>query len=825
MDKFNKIFAGLGIGFTLCLMVLMSNVSATTYLYDMDDPAGPDTEPGYTHVNATTTYGSYDGVVYGWKAGGDITGNIERVSGTNLSKDYVYGAGAGAYESYYEFIHDLPNAYYNVSILTGDTSNPQNEWYAITDDKNVSSGNNTAVRWFYINETQVSDGTLNINGTNIGLSGNWLRFNAIEIENVTAESDTSAPIQTLINISGDASSPYNISSMQLEIYFNTDENAECRGSFDYSSDFQDYFLNCSGTGTEHLCFDNSHNDLDINYYVNCIDSNDNNETYNYTYSANFNRFTNSTYDYYCYLDNAIEDTVIRRSYTGDDPGRIAIILHGRGDSSANAITYNMATNFMDRRYNVFAPDLMPYNNASNWYDQDAVMCAEALRDYFYREYNDSWVVITGVSMGAGGSLDIAGEYPGLYNGTGGRCGITNYTLFYDNHYPDVYGNEVKDQFGGTPSEIPGVYNLKSATNNAISKYGNMRIGICHADSDTTIEPIHGQNLNTTLNGTTEIIYYEGSGGHCACSSDLLVSFIDQQDAEPSPPSNITRFDFDNSSLNTTANYTSIYLTQYTEGLGYGWLNSSKMLSIDRTNDDPDAESLGVDYNYCTICNDNPSEYTIFRVNITPGYYDIAILYGDEIYPQYDMYVMLDDGSNNSLPDCPDNIGSPASSNTGNEPCWGYVNETLVNDGVMDLNFSATTTHLRVNAIEIFQINTTELAEEPPINITPGPPANTTITFILEPSELAVNSRSTCLNSDWLQTESFVRNCIGEEGNYTPNCYWNNQSTLYYCANGCYGNVTEYGDSCSPPDYFIYLLAFVILIVGLAGISWLYGRGR
>jgi len=109
----------------------------------------------------------------------------------------------------------------------------------------------------------------------------------------------------------------------------------------------------------------------------------------------------------------------------------------------------------------------------------------------------------------------------------------------------------------------------------------------------------------------------------------------------------------------------------------------------------------------------------------------------------------------------------------------------------------------------------------PVNVS----ANITITFILDPSELAVNSRSTCAGANWLQTDSFVRNCIGEEGTTTPNCYWNNQTTLFYCVNGCYDNITEFGSSCAPTEFNIYLYGLVIFLISIIVISYIFKGKR
>ena len=107
---------------------------------------------------------------------------------------------------------------------------------------------------------------------------------------------------------------------------------------------------------------------------------------------------------------------------------------------------------------------------------------------------------------------------------------------------------------------------------------------------------------------------------------------------------------------------------------------------------------------------------------------------------------------------------------------------------------------------------------------PFPEANFTPTWFLD-DELMSNSRGTCEDSQWLRIDSFVQQCAGPEGAYTPTCYWINTSRLYYCANGCYENINEYGDGCAPTEFTIYAGSIILFLASIGAIGMIYGKKK
>lgn len=46
-----------------------------------------------------------------------------------------------------------------------------------------------------------------------------------------------------------------------------------------------------------------------------------------------------------------------------------------------------------------------------------------------------------------------------------------------------------------------------------------------------------------------------------------------------------------------------------------------------------------------------------------------------------------------------------------------------------------------------------------------------------------------------------------------------------CPNGCYEGVTELGATCSPPDYWIYIIGFIVLILGIVFFDFVFKKKR
>lgn len=105
---------------------------------------------------------------------------------------------------------------------------------------------------------------------------------------------------------------------------------------------------------------------------------------------------------------------------------------------------------------------------------------------------------------------------------------------------------------------------------------------------------------------------------------------------------------------------------------------------------------------------------------------------------------------------------------------------------------------------------------------PGP--NISITFNIDANADQSITRYICQNEDTLRIESNIQYCTGEDGNYTPSCYWVNKTKYQTCPNGCYEQAGIFGeDYCLVPEWQIYVIAIAIIMVVLWLIKKVFKR--
>lgn len=105
---------------------------------------------------------------------------------------------------------------------------------------------------------------------------------------------------------------------------------------------------------------------------------------------------------------------------------------------------------------------------------------------------------------------------------------------------------------------------------------------------------------------------------------------------------------------------------------------------------------------------------------------------------------------------------------------------------------------------------------------------TNLTDLLCPGEISALcdtswTSASCSDSSTLR---LINNCsvYVSEGNETGLCNYMTVKDVT-CPNGCYEGVTELGASCSPPDYWIYIIGFIVIILGIAFIDWAFKRRK
>jgi Prolyl oligopeptidase family len=121
--------------------------------------------------------------------------------------------------------------------------------------------------------------------------------------------------------------------------------------------------------------------------------------------------------------------------------------------------------------------------------------------------------VMGISMGGSGTLKYAMFNPDIVASVCAIYGVSNYTEFYS--WTDTFlRNSLSTAYGGTPSQVPLVYNDESPLGNEI-RFMNTPVFLIHGSSDTLVPVSNSRNLNKTLSQAGyDVTYIEVPGaGH------------------------------------------------------------------------------------------------------------------------------------------------------------------------------------------------------------------------------------------------------------------------------------------------------------------------
>lgn len=162
--------------------------------------------------------------------------------------------------------------------------------------------------------------------------------------------------------------------------------------------------------------------------------------------------------------------------------------------------------------------------------------------------------------------------------------------------------------------------------------------------------------------------------------------------------------------------------------------------------------------------------------------------------------------------------------------WSYNLNGNINSFIPNTTISNATglinglNHIIITATSLDTDFTKDIYFTYSVPITPGPNTTTSITFNVDANSDATITRYSCLDNNTLKIDSNIEYCIGESGNFTPNCYWINKTKYQNCEYGCFDGVLENGSYCSPPVYMLWFAGLVILLVSVFLINRFY-KGR
>jgi parallel beta-helix repeat protein len=124
--------------------------------------------------------------------------------------------------------------------------------------------------------------------------------------------------------------------------------------------------------------------------------------------------------------------------------------------------------------------------------------------------NESRVHAYGISMGAGAALTYAKYNPTIIASVTSIYGVTNFTLFY---YVDTIASRnnninqsLIDAFGGTPTEVPEIYDGNSVLGNE-AFFRNVSVQMFHGNGDGVIHVNHSRDFNASLSALNYSVDY------------------------------------------------------------------------------------------------------------------------------------------------------------------------------------------------------------------------------------------------------------------------------------------------------------------------------
>ena len=110
----------------------------------------------------------------------------------------------------------------------------------------------------------------------------------------------------------------------------------------------------------------------------------------------------------------------------------------------------------------------------------------------------------GNSMGGGGALKYAMFNNQVIASVVDINGVTNFTAFYSE--TPTYKASLVASYGGTPSQVPAVYNNESALGNE-QRFSHTPVMILHGTADDTISVSQSRNLNQSLSARGYVVNY------------------------------------------------------------------------------------------------------------------------------------------------------------------------------------------------------------------------------------------------------------------------------------------------------------------------------
>ncbi len=216
--------------------------------------------------------------------------------------------------------------------------------------------------------------------------------------------------------------------------------------------------------------------------------------------------------------------------TDFDPSKqydVVIALHGSG-STRMQYAYDSrdecrATRDVAANHGMImiCPD---YRASTSWMNAAAESDVLQIIDDLKSQYNIGQTIVTGASMGGAGALTFTALHPDLVDGVCSVNGLANF-IGYTSDNPTLVP-QIVTAFGGTPSQVPTEYAMRSAINSPGSF--TMPMAITAGMLDATVPPQSVIQLANTVKNTDPMnpnvtSFVRPDGGHSTNYVDNAVA--------------------------------------------------------------------------------------------------------------------------------------------------------------------------------------------------------------------------------------------------------------------------------------------------------------
>jgi pimeloyl-ACP methyl ester carboxylesterase len=207
------------------------------------------------------------------------------------------------------------------------------------------------------------------------------------------------------------------------------------------------------------------------------------------------------------------------------PTPLVIFLHGYGQDRTCYDTYypGLEQIFRQNGWMVACPECRTISGYSAWYTEPSRSDITDVINLLEQEFtvDRSHIHVIGTSMGGSGTLQYAMFNPQIIASVCPVMGVTNFTEFYN--WPQVdptLKTSISTAFGGTPSQVPQVYNNESPLGNEI-RFMHMPVFLLHGSADTVVPVSNSRNLNASLTRAGYVVKYVEVPGVGHYGTDLI----------------------------------------------------------------------------------------------------------------------------------------------------------------------------------------------------------------------------------------------------------------------------------------------------------------